>query len=135
RFGERAAEYGEVLREDVDAPSGDGPAAGDHAVTDNRPRLHAEVGAAVRDEHAQLHEGTGIEECVDALARGQAARRVLLVDLILAAAHLGFGAQGAKAGQPGITCRGGHGRIVGTRPARVNDALRPAAFAPPSLPD
>ena len=51
--------------------------------------LHAEVGAAVRDELVHLLERAGIEEPLDALARGQLALFVLLAQPLFAAAELG----------------------------------------------
>ena len=82
---ERAAEDGEVLREDEDLAAVDGAVAGDHAVAEDLLLLHAEVGAAVGDEAVELDEGARVEQQVDALARGELAGLVLLVDALLAA--------------------------------------------------
>ena len=53
------------------------PVAGDDAVAGHDLLLHAEVAAAVGDELVDLLEGAGIEEQLDALARGQLAGLVL----------------------------------------------------------
>ena len=88
-FGERSAEDGEVLRERVDQAAVDAPVAGDDAVAGNDLLVHAEVAAAVRDELVDLLERAGIEQEVDALARGQLAGLVLAAQALLAAAQLG----------------------------------------------
>ena len=54
--------------------------------------LHAEVGAAVLDEHVPFLERIGVEQQLDALARGELALGVLGVDALLAAAEPGAGA-------------------------------------------
>src|SRR5206468_779653 len=74
----------------------------DHAVTghDAVARrtvvLHAEVGATVLDEHVPLFEGVGVEQQLDALARGQLALAVLRFDALLAAAEPGLRALGLE---------------------------------------
>ncbi len=87
RLGERAAEHGEVLAEDEDEAAVDRAVAGDDAVARDLLLRHAEVGAAVLDEHVPLLEGAGVEQEVDALARGQLAAGVLRLDALLAAAE------------------------------------------------
>ena len=82
---ERAAEDGEVLREHEDLAAVDDAVAGDDAVAEDLLLLHAEVGAAVGDELVELDEAAGVEQGGDALARGQLAGLVLLVDARLAA--------------------------------------------------
>ena len=52
--------------------------------------LHAEVGAAVLDEHIELLEGVLVHQQLDALAGGELAALVLGVDAGLAAAETGF---------------------------------------------
>ena len=86
-FGERAAEDGEVLGEGVNGAAVDPAAARDDAVTRNDLLVHPEVAAAVRDELVDLLEGPGIEQQIDALARGQLAGFVLPAEAILAAAQ------------------------------------------------
>ena len=58
----------------VEAP---GP---DAAVTGHAPLGHAEVDAAVLDEHVPLLERVGVEQHLDPLARGEASLRVLRFD-------------------------------------------------------
>ena len=58
RARERAAEHGEVLREDEDLAAVDGAVAGDDAVAEDLLLLHAEVGAAVGDELVELDEAS-----------------------------------------------------------------------------
>ena len=80
RLGERAAEDGEVLGEDVDDAAVDGAPAGDDAVARRLLLLHAELGAAVLDEGVELLERVLVHEQLDALAGGQLAALVLGVD-------------------------------------------------------
>ena len=61
--------------------------AGDDAVAEDLLLLHPEVGAAVRHELVDLDEAAGIEEQLDALARGELARGVLALDAGGAAAE------------------------------------------------
>ena len=72
-FGERAAEDGEILREDVDQAAVDAAVAGDEAVAGNALLVHAEIAAAVRDQLVQFLEGAFVEQQFDALARGELA--------------------------------------------------------------
>ena len=51
--------------------------------------FHPEVLAAMRDELVDLLEGAGIEQARHALARGQLALRVMLLQPLFAAAELG----------------------------------------------
>ena len=64
--------------------------------------FHAEIGAAVLDEHVELLERALVEQQLDALARGQLAAGVLRLDALLAAAELGArrGAARASRGCP-----------------------------------
>src|SRR3546814_8027046 len=66
-----AAEDGEVLAEDEDEAAADRAVAGDDAVTRHLLVGHAEVRRAVFDEHVPFLEAAGIEQNVDALARGE----------------------------------------------------------------
>ena len=88
-LGERAAEHGEVLRERVDRAAVDASVAGHDAVAGDDLVLHAEVAAAVRDELVDLVEAAGIEQEVDALARGQLAGGLMAAQALLSAAELG----------------------------------------------
>ncbi len=76
----RAAEHGEILAEDEDQPAVDRAVAGDHAVARDLLLVHAEIAAAVLDEHVPFLEGAGIEQQLEALARGQLALGVLRPD-------------------------------------------------------
>jgi hypothetical protein len=88
-FGKRAAEDGEILREDIDHAAIDRAPACHHAIACGALCLHAEIGAAVGDEHVEFFEGAFIQQQVDAFARGQLALGVLRVDAALASAHAG----------------------------------------------
>ena len=88
-FGQRAAEDGEVLAEDEDETAVDRAMARDHAVARDPLILHAEVGAAVLDEHIGLLEGARVEEQLQALARRELAALVLGGDAPPAAAEAG----------------------------------------------
>ena len=89
-LGERAAEHGEVLGEDIDdaavdrAPAGDDAVAGDLVVL-----VHAEIDAAMLHEHVEFLERAVVEEKFDAFARGELAALVLGVDALLTAAEPG----------------------------------------------
>jgi hypothetical protein len=56
------------------------PAAGDHAVAGHLLLGHAEVGAAVLDEHVPFLEGALVQQQLQPLARGELALGVLRVD-------------------------------------------------------
>ena len=73
-------------------PAVDRAPAGDHAVAVGSLLLHAEIGAAMGDEHVELLKGALVEQQLDPLARGQLALGVLRVDPLLAAAQPGLGA-------------------------------------------
>ncbi len=62
--------------------------AGDDAVAGDDLLVHPEVAAAVRDELVDFLERAGVEQQIDALARGQLAGGVLLVEPVLPAAEL-----------------------------------------------
>ena len=88
RFGERAAEHGEVLAENEDQAAVDRAVAGHHAVAGHLLLGHAEIGAAVLDEHVPFLEDALVEQELDALARGELALGVLGIDALRAAAEL-----------------------------------------------
>ena len=94
RFGQRAAEDGEVLGEHVGLAAVDRAPAGHHAVARGALRRHAEVGGAVRDEHVELLERALVEQQLDPFARGQLALLVLRRDALLSAAEASGGAAG-----------------------------------------
>ena len=97
RLGERAAEDGEILGEDIDDAAVDRAPAGDDAVAGDLGLLHAEIGAAVLDEHVELFEGVLIQQQLDAFARRQLAFRMLGIDAGLAAAQAGIVAAALRA--------------------------------------
>ena len=86
-LGERAAEDGEVLREDRDAPAVDLAEAGDDAVAGEALLVQAESVHVVRGERAELLERALVEQQREPLARRELAARVLLLDALLAAAE------------------------------------------------
>jgi hypothetical protein len=77
RFAQRAAEDGEVLAEHEDQAAVDHAVAGDDAVAGDLVVGHAEVGAAVLDEHVPLFEAAFVEQQFQPLARGELALGVL----------------------------------------------------------
>ena len=89
RFGKRAAEDGEVLREDIDEPAFDAAVAGDEAVAVRFLLGHAEVGAAVGDEFVGLFEGAFVEQELDALPRRHFAFLVLALAALRASSVFG----------------------------------------------
>jgi hypothetical protein len=90
---QRAAVHREVLREHEYKPTVDAARAGDHAVAEDLAVAGLEVHGPVDLEAVELGERAGIEQQLDALARGQLAALVLSVDARLAAAELGLGVQ------------------------------------------
>jgi hypothetical protein len=88
-LGQRAAEDGEVLGEDVDRSSVDAAVAGDHAVAGVALVRQAEVGGAVGDEAIELDEATLVQQEVEALAGRELPLFMLLRDPRGAAALLG----------------------------------------------
>ena len=88
-FRQRAAEDGEILAEDIDQPAVDRARSGDHAVAGDLLVLHAEIDAVMFDIGVEFLEAAFIEQYVEPFARGQLALRVLRVDPLLPAAHLG----------------------------------------------
>src|SRR6266478_85398 len=92
-FGERAAEDGEVLRENVDQAAVDAAESGDEAVASRTLLVHAEIRAAVAHEFVQLFESVFVEEKIDALARGELAGFVFARAAFGAATRFRFGIQ------------------------------------------
>ena len=85
-FGQGAAKDREVLAEDEHQPAIDGAVAGDDAVPGDLLLRHAEVGAAVLDEHVPFLEAAVVEEEGDALTGSQLALAMLRIDALLSAA-------------------------------------------------
>src|SRR5579884_411909 len=90
RFGERSAEDGEVLRERVDQSPLHRAVAGDDSVARDALLVHPEIAVAMDDQLVELLERAGVEEQLDALARGELAFLVLTLDARFAAAQLAF---------------------------------------------
>src|SRR5439155_344949 len=83
------AEDGEILAEHEDEAAVDRAVAGDDAIARHLLLADAEIVAAVLDEHVPFLEGIGVEQDLDALARGQLALVVLRLDPARAAAGKG----------------------------------------------
>ena len=116
---ERAAEDGEILREDEDQPAVDAAVAGDDPVAKDALLGQAEVGVAVDDKRVELVKGAFVEQQVDALAGGQFAFGVLLLDAALAAAFHGLLAQFPQMGDAG---RGAGGGVLNNLIGRLRHA-------------
>ena len=88
----RAGHHREVVGRHRHEPAVDLAVAGDDAV--GRRLLALQRAHRVVDAGMEAHfgEGAGVDEEVDALARGELVGRVLLGDLLLASAELGLGA-------------------------------------------
>ena len=86
RLAKRPPEHREILGENKDRPAVDRAPAGDHAVARNFRLRHAEIDAAMFDEHVEFLERAVIEQQFDALARRQLAARMLRLDPRLTAA-------------------------------------------------
>ncbi len=89
-LAEGAAEDGDVLAEHGDRSSVDGPVAGHDAVAVGAIGVQTEVGRTVAGQGVELHEGAGIEQCVDPLPRGHLALGVLFLHGSLGAGVHGF---------------------------------------------
>ena len=85
-LAQRAAEDGEVLAEDEDQPAVDGAMAGHHPIARDLLLGHAEIRAAMLDEHVPFLEGAGIQQQLDALPGGQPSLGMLGLDALDAAA-------------------------------------------------
>ena len=86
RLRQRAAVHGEILAEHKNQAPVDHPVTGHHTVAGDCVLGHAEIGAAVLDEHVPFFEGTFIEQNLQAFARGELALGVLRVNAPLPAA-------------------------------------------------
>ena len=89
---ERAAEHGEVLRVHEDEAAVDHAVAGYDAVARDLVVGHAEVDAAVLDEHVPFLERALVEQQLQPLARRELALAVLRGDALFAAAQARLGA-------------------------------------------
>src|SRR5207248_2986479 len=86
-FRERAAEDGEVLREDKNQAAFDASVTGDEAVAKDLLLFHPEVCAVVGDQLVGLFEGALVEQELDTLT-GRHLARVMLFLLSLRASAL-----------------------------------------------
>nr|AAY82838.1 predicted acetyl-CoA carboxylase [uncultured bacterium MedeBAC46A06] len=84
RFRQRAAKNGEILRIDKDRPAGDCAISGDHTIAGHLLVFHAEIMAAMLDEHVPFLERGVVQKQNDALTRCQLAFAMLGVDAALA---------------------------------------------------
>ena len=83
-LAEAAAEHRGVLAEDADVAAVDGAVAGDDAVAERAVLGQPEVGAAVLGQRVEFDERTLVEQRQDALAGGELALGVHLLDRGLA---------------------------------------------------
>ena len=86
-FGQRAAEHREVLAEDEHDAAVHRTVAGHDAVARYALLVHAEIVAAVLDEHVPLFERARIEQQLDSFTRREFALGVLAIDALLTAAQ------------------------------------------------
>ena len=105
--------------------------AGDHAVGERTGVLDAEAVGAVAGEHVELDERAGIEQQVDALARGELAALVLALDRRRAPGVQRLLAQLGELREPlldrvGHRCGARHGSSATAAQAR-HDTAGPAA--------
>ena len=91
-FGERAAQHSEVLAKHINEAAIDRTPAGDDAVACHFLFGHAEIGAAMGDEHVEFFERAFVEQNVDAFARGELAATMLRLDARFTAALPRLGA-------------------------------------------
>jgi hypothetical protein len=90
-LGERAAENGEILGEDVRGAPVDETVAGDETVAVDDLRVHAEIAAMMADELIGFLKGAGVEEEIDALTRRHFAFLVLARAALFTASRFGRG--------------------------------------------
>src|SRR5690606_2238018 len=73
RLAQRPAEYGEVLRKDVDQPPVDAAPPRDHPIAGDLLLGEAEVGGAMGDETVELDEAALVEQEVESFTGGELA--------------------------------------------------------------
>ena len=119
-LAEAAAEHRGVLAEDAHVAAVDGAVAGDHAVAERAVGLQPEVGAAVPGQRVEFDERVLVQQGVDALASGQLALGVHLLDggladrvqrLLAPLVQLGELARGGV--DVDLVLGGGFSRVVG----------------------
>src|SRR6185295_10454921 len=131
-LAQRAAEDGEVLREDEDLPSEDRAVTGDDGVAVRAALEHPEVRFAVADVAVELDERARVEQLDEPLAREELALLALALDRLVGAGVLGLVAEVPQLVELGLGGVGaglvgrGHGRsLVWLSRVRV-----PAPWAP-----
>ena len=80
RAGQGATKHREVLGEDKYSAPVDRPPARDHSVAQHPVLLHVKVGAPMGNQTVQLDEGPGIQQQIEAFARGELSSLVLFLD-------------------------------------------------------
>ena len=92
-FGQGAAVDGEILCEHIDETPVDGAVTGHHAVREVMLLVHAEVGAAMGDEHVHLLKTALVQQCLNPLTGGHLALAVLFLNSFLTASEPCLGTQ------------------------------------------
>ena len=88
-FATRTAQHGEILAEHIDLAAIDRAPAGHHPVAMRAVVFHAEIGAAMGDEHVEFFKRAIIKQQFNPFARRQLALAVLCVDPLFTAAQTG----------------------------------------------
>ncbi len=96
----RAAEDGEILRENIGRTAVDQAVTGDEPVAVDHLFLHAEVLAAVADQLVHFLKRAFVEQQTDTLARGELALFVLTCAALFAASRIGDGMTPAQFFEP-----------------------------------
>ncbi len=96
---DRAAKHREILTEHIDLTPVDRAPARNHTVTGRLLLLHAEIGAAMGDEHVELFKAVFVEQELHPLTCRQFATAVLRIDPLLAASQTCSGAAVLQLGQ------------------------------------
>ena len=112
RLGQRSTEDREVLAEDEDQATVDGPVPGDHAIAEERG---LDLGIAIRDERVELDERSGVEQQLQSFTRRQFSARMLLVDALLPAAQQRLRAHRVEPRRSFLICRQGRSSAAATR--------------------
>ena len=121
-FGKRAAEDGEILREDVGEAAVDAAVAGDEAIAGDDLLVHAEIAAAVLDELVDFFEGAFVEQQFDAFAGGEFAFFVLALAAFGTSAFFGGGVAAAEFFEAVHECSGY--RAMGLKMIRLTGGER-----------
>src|SRR2546428_1609230 len=89
-FTQRTPENGEVVREQIDRSSVNLAMTRYNPVAENLFLRHAEVGGLVNHEPVHFYKTAGVHKCDNSLPGGHLSLRMLILDLVLAAAFLRF---------------------------------------------